>query len=115
MDSKELIVRFLGKSLDENELVLLTNWMKESYENRKLFDQYNEVWQISNVVFNKGYYNTDAVWNSVHQKITNNNTIRKNKIRLLKSNQLVAWKVASVAAMMVAALFLGFFLHKGNK
>ena len=115
MDFKELIVRFLEKNLDENELDLLTNWLNESHENRKLFDQYNEVWQISNVVFNKGYYNTDAVWNSLHQKITSNNIVRKKRLHLIESDQLVAWKLASVGAILVTVLFISLYLDKSIK
>jgi len=63
---------FLEKRLNEDELILLINWINESYENRKLFDQYNEVWQLSNVAFNESLDNTDAGWNSLYQKITMN-------------------------------------------
>ena len=70
-----LCARFLERRLDEDELILLTNWINESYENRKLFDQYNEVWQLSNVAFNEGLYNTDTGWNSLYQKITMNSFI----------------------------------------
>lgn len=115
LDYTELIVRFLEKKIDEDELIMLTNWVNESYENRKLFDQYNEVWQLSNVVFDEGHYNTDAGWNSLHNRITKNNTVKNSKICLIKANQLIIWKVASVAAMVVAALFIGLFFQKSTK
>src|SRR5665647_1128292 len=106
LDYTALCARFLEKRLDENELILLSNWIKESYENRKLFDQYNEVWQLSNVAFNEGHYNTDAGWDSLHQKITMNSIAENNKSSLIKTYQLVIWRVTTVAAMLVAALFI---------
>ena len=115
LDYNELITRFLEKNLDEEELVMLTNWVNESYENRKLFDQYNEAWQLSNVVFNEGHYNTEAGWNSLQKAITKSSTTTNNKCRLIKTNQLVIWRVASVAAMLVAALFIGLFIHKNDR
>ncbi|MCX6237426.1 MAG: FecR domain-containing protein [Bacteroidia bacterium] len=115
LDYTELIARFLEKKIDEDEFADLTNWINESYKNRKIFDQYNEVWQLSNVVFNEGYYNTDAGWDSLHNRITINNTVKNSKIRLIKANQLIIWKVASVAAMVVAALFFGLFFQKKPK
>jgi len=115
LDYTALCARFLEKRLDENELILLTNWINESYENRKLFDQYNEVWQLSNVAFNEGHFNTDAGWNSLHQKITMNSTAENYKFSIIKTHQLVIWRVASVAAMFVAALFIGLFFHKDIK
>src|SRR5665647_402740 len=105
-DYKEMIARFLEKNLDADELIMLNNWINESYENRKLFDQYNEVWQLSNVAFNEGHYNTDAGWDSLHQKITMNSIAENNKFSLIKTYQLVIWRVTTVAAMLVAALFI---------
>jgi len=115
LDYTALCARFLEKRLDGDELILLTNWINESYENRKLFDQYNEVWQLSNVAFNEGLYNADAGWNSLYQKITMNSTAENKKFRLIKTHQLVIWRVASVAAMFVAAIFIGLFFHKDIK
>lgn len=115
LDYVELCSRFLDKRLDEDGLVLLTNWISESYENRKLFDRYNEVSQLCNVAFNEGHYNTDAGWNSLCQKIRMNSPAENHKYRLKKNHQLVIWKTASVAAMFVVALFIGLFLDKGIK
>lgn len=115
LDESSLIARFLEKNLDEDELINLKNWLNESCENRKLFDQYNEVWQLSNVVFNEGQYNTEAGWNSLQKTITKNNTNANNRFRLVGNNQLVIWKVASVAAMLVAALFIGLFIRKNDR
>lgn len=114
-DYNELIGRSLEKTITEDELHVLTVWIRESRENRKLFDQYNEVWLMSNVIFNDGHYNTDEGWNSLHKEITKNDTIKNNKIRLINTNQLVIWRVASVAAMLVAAIFIGLFIQKSTK
>ena len=46
-DYNELITRFLESNLYGDELNILTSWINESYENRKQFDQYNELWQMS--------------------------------------------------------------------
>lgn len=113
MDYTELISRFLERNLTEEELQLLTDWIKESYENRKLFDQYNEVWQLSGIVLNEKQYNTDAGWSSIQEEITKNNISSNRKTRLILSNHLFIWKVAAVAAMLVTALLTGF-LFKNN-
>jgi ferric-dicitrate binding protein FerR (iron transport regulator) len=110
-----LITRFLEKNLNEDELTILTGWINESHENRRLFDQYNEVWQLSNVIFNEGLHNTDAGWNSLHQKITKNSSVKIKNIRIIRSNQLVIWRFATVAAMLIAALFIGLFFQKDIK
>lgn len=114
LDYKKLITRFLDNNLEADELITLNDWIKESYENRKLFDQYNEVWQLSNIAFNEGHYNADAGWNSLHQQISMS-TADAYQFRLIKVNQLTIWRVASVAAMLVAALFIGLFFHKNTK
>src|ERR1035437_10157957 len=114
LEYTELITRFLEKNLNEDELTMLENWLNESYENRKLFDQYNEVWQLGNVVFKEGLYDTDAGWNSLHQKITKNSSVN-NKFRIIRTNQLFIWKASTVAAMLIAALFIGLFFQKNIK
>jgi len=112
LDYTMLITRFLEYKLDEDEFIALTNWIDESYENRKLFDQYNEVWQLGGVAFNEGLYHTDAGWNSLHQKITGHHDFKNNKIRLIRTDQLIIWRVVSVAALLVAGLFIGLFFNK---
>lgn len=113
LDYNELIARFLEKTIKEDDLTVLTNWINDSYENRKLFDQYNEVWQLSHAVLNDEHYNVDDGWNSLREEITKKGTT--NNIRLINTNQLVIWRVASVAAILVAALFIGLFFHKNTK
>ncbi len=112
LDYKELTARFLDNRLSEDEITVFTNWINESYENRKLFDQYNELWQLSNIAFNDGHFNTDAGWNSLQKEITKNSTNLNNKFSLVKTHQLFIWKIASVAAMVVAVLFMGLFYQK---
>ncbi|HEY3388840.1 MAG TPA: FecR domain-containing protein [Prolixibacteraceae bacterium] len=115
LDYNEMITRFLERNLDEDNLIILTNWINESYENRKLFDQYNEVWQLSNVALNEGHYNTDAGWNSLQMKISSNNPIADVKVRLINTNQLFIWRIAAVAAMLVSVLLTGLFAYKNYK
>jgi transmembrane sensor len=114
-DNKDLITRFLEKRISGDELTVLTNWINESSENRKLFDQYNEVWQLTNVIYEEGLYNTEAGWNVLNQKITGNKPVSDNKIRLIRNYQLVFWRIASVAAILVAALFIGLFFKESHK
>ena len=111
-DIKELIIRFLEKGLSNDETILLMDWIYDSPENRKVFDHYNEIWQLSDVVFNKGYYNTDAGWESLHQKIKDQNQLESNNIRLIKGSRLILWKIISVAALLVAGLFITLFIEK---
>jgi len=115
LDYNELIVCFLEKTIKEDELIALTNWINESYENRKLFDQYNEVWQLSNIALNDEHYNVDDGWISMQKEIKKNRTTKNSNIRLININQLVIWRVASVAAMLVAALFIGLFFQNSTK
>ncbi len=115
LDYKELIVRFLEKNLNEDEFSLLNTWINDSYQNRKLFDQYNEIWQKSSVFFNEGHYNTDTGWESLDKRITVNSTINKNSSLSVQTNQLMIWRATTVAAMLVAALFIGLFFSVKTK
>ncbi len=115
LDYKNLTIRFLDDNLTGDEITILSNWINESYENRKLFDQYNELWQLSNIAFNDGHFNTDAGWNSLQKEITKNSTSLNNKFSLVKTYQLLIWQIASVAAIVVAVLFIGLFYQNNIK
>ena len=115
LDYSELITRFLEKNIGDDELVFLTSWISESSQNRKLFDQCNEVWQVSHVVFTEGQFNTDAGWNSLQKTIRKSSTNTNKNFQLVDTNQLVIWKAASLIAMLVAALFIGLYIQKTNK
>ena len=115
IDYKELITRFLGKNLNEAELTLLTDWINESYTNRKIFDQYNELWQMSSVILNERHFNTDTGWDSLHQEMKKSGPAYNSDIQLIKNNHLSLWRITSVAAMLIAALFIGLFFEKTSK
>jgi ferric-dicitrate binding protein FerR (iron transport regulator) len=111
-DYNELITRFLESNLYGDELNILTSWINESYENRKQFDQYNELWQMSKIVLNEGHYNTDAGWDSFKEEITKNSSMVNNNLIMIRNRQLNIWRGASVAAVLIAALFIGLFFLK---
>ena len=115
IDYKELITRFLGKNLNEAELTLLTDWINESYTNRKIFDQYNELWQMSSVILDERHFNTDTGWDSLHQEMKKSGPAYNSDIQLIKNNHLSLWRITSVAAMLIAALFIGLFFEKTSK
>lgn len=113
-DIKEMIIRSLEKGLNEEEYILMMDWINESPENRKLFDHYNEIWQLSDVVLNEGSYNTDEGWESLHQRISGQNLKGSNNIRLISANQLIIWKFISVAAILVAGLLISLLFVRND-
>jgi transmembrane sensor len=115
LDYVTLITRFLDKRLGEEEINILTNWINESYDNRKLFDEYNEIWHLSNTILNEQHYNCNAGWDSLQKEITKKDIVNNKRIRNSRTGQLFFWKAASAAAILVAVLFIGLFFQKNTR
>ena len=109
---EELIAVYLADSIDESGFDELTNWLNESETNRKLFDQYREVWLSTNLaasgeMFDQGKaflkFKNQVLIKQIHQNNKNMNQPllkRKMSMSLLK-----------VAAIILFAFIGGIMVH----
>jgi ferric-dicitrate binding protein FerR (iron transport regulator) len=107
-DIPDKILKFFSKSLKEKEMEELNDNLSTSHENRKLFDEYNETHQLSQM--HHFYQNIDKRWNELSLELGLNNTLpkRDKKVRRLifKALQYAAVLVFLVSVTGITYLML---------
>lgn len=91
LDYRDLIIKFFAEEISDEELDLLKSWLSKSDGNRKIFDQENELWHISDKKTKLEHFNTGNVWNAISSKYKFGNKLRKvTVVRKTTINLLVA-------------------------
>lgn len=105
--SDELIAGFLKRELDAEETKELLNWVKESAENKRIFDEYSEVWITSMASLKNPGYNYHEGFYRFKQRISPARIaeIQNPKALILKS----ILKYAAIIAIAVSASGLLFY------
>jgi transmembrane sensor len=85
-----LIIKFFAGEISDNEVILLKSWLEMDPENRRIFDEENELWQLAGVNTKLENYNTDTSWIKIATALglAKNNfksviLFRKNNFRIL--------------------------------
>jgi ferric-dicitrate binding protein FerR (iron transport regulator) len=100
----ELITRFLEGNASEIDLINLENWLKESPDNRRYFDELNNTYQAS-VSLNRFSQNKiDEGWHKLSQHMSNEPVT----LRVLSSKQR-HFTFLKIAASILAVAIVGFW------
>ncbi|MBR8535151.1 DUF4974 domain-containing protein [Carboxylicivirga sediminis] len=102
IDYRNLMVRFFDKTATDDELQKLSEWLKESDENKQLFNEFNESYQFADISVKGWIYDTDANWKQLKNRIQSKQ--KSGKIRMLTSRQ---YNWLSVAAIITLLLMVG--------
>jgi transmembrane sensor len=96
-----LISKFFAEEISDNEMIELKSWLEKDPENRRIFNEENELWQDSGSHTKMGYYKTDKAWTEMSSRLgfDKNNTksytiLSKNSFRLLLAAASVAFMIA---------------------
>lgn len=102
LDYRELVIKFFAGEISDSEMEILKSWLSKSSENRKIFDQVNELWRETSIQTNKDHFYVDLAWNFIsskynfsrnkHKRVT---VMRQKTIRLLAAAASVALLVLS--------------------
>lgn len=112
MDYKELIIKFFAKEISDSEILLLKLWLEQNPENRRIFDEENELWQESNGQVIHEHFKTDTAWIKVSSKLR----IRKNRSNSIAIVSRKQYHTLIAAASVACLLALGgFSLWKSEK
>jgi len=103
-DIADKIVNVLTGQASEEELTELRQWLTESGENCRLYNELADIWRASSVVGRKDDYHPDHAWPLIKMQM---------KTSWYRSqNHLISWKkVMMVAAMMVAVFVAGMSVN----
>jgi ferric-dicitrate binding protein FerR (iron transport regulator) len=95
-----LIIKFFAGEISDNEVILLKSWLEMDPENRRIFNEENELWQLASVHTKLENYNTDTGWIKIATALglAKNNfksviLFRKNNFRILIAAATMAFLV----------------------
>jgi ferric-dicitrate binding protein FerR (iron transport regulator) len=96
-----LIIKFFAGEISDSEMTRLKSWLEQTPQNRRIFNEENELWQEASVHTKLENYKTNTTWMNISSKLGlgENNTrsvtiLRKNKFRVLMAAAIVACLVA---------------------
>ena len=105
-EEKHALVNYLSGHFSKTDSVILKNWLKNSENNKILFDEFVDIWQASSFKTINEQINIDKTWNELHAQIKTG-----------KTKRLISWQeILRIAATFIIALLLGalgyYFLSK---
>lgn len=111
---QHLIIKSLSGSLSPEEQQELRVWMDESPENRREYEDYQKVWQLSNPLNEIQDFQTSAEWKKLETAIDQDHisTPHRKSVPFRQSPWLSV--AASVAFLVIAALVVYMFLFNSG-
>ena len=101
VECQNLIIKFFAGEISDSEMIQLKSWLARDPENRRIFNEENELWQEASVYTKLENYKTDTVWINLSSRLglgKNNfksiTILRKNNFRILIAAATVACLVA---------------------
>lgn len=108
IDINNLIIRYLSKEANSDEISILESWVLENPDNKKLFNQYRISWNLSNIEKNKEIINVDNEFEKLSKKLFT----QEIRIEQKKSNNLFLKIAASLIFIAVSAFSVFYFINK---
>lgn len=114
----DLITRYFSGETTEDELRVLSDWLKADPENEELFRQYQRTWQLIEKQNIHTSVNTEEEWRALQAKMQASDSENETqpKIISLKQPQKTTsfsikstWKIAATVTVLLAASFLLYF------
>ena len=78
------IVRLFSGQANEKEKEGISQWLNQSEDNRKLYDDLREIWVSSGVQNNSDHYDLDKAIQQFKNKLRQQKSVESTKIRLLR-------------------------------
>lgn len=100
MEYHNLLNKFFAGEISDSEMILLKSWLDRNPENRRIFNEENELWQEASVHTKLEHYETDTAWMIISSRLG----LEKNNYRsvtiLSKNNFRVLIAAAAVACLV---------------
>jgi len=114
----DLITRYFSGEITEEELRLLSGWMKTDPQHEDLFRQYMKTWQLIEAQNIQATVNTDQEWIAMQAKMNAASLGKESPIKIISLNQKrnsfksslqKTWKVAATVTILLVSSFLLYF------
>jgi ferric-dicitrate binding protein FerR (iron transport regulator) len=106
---QELITKFFAEEISDSELELLKSWIEEKSVNRRIFDQENELWHVSDVKTRIEHFNPDVAWNSISSRYSLVRN-RKGRIAIIKKNRIGLLVAAASVVLLILSGSVGLWI-----
>ena len=103
MEYYGLIIKFFAGEITDSELIRLKSWLELDPENRRIFDEENELWQEASIQTKFENYKNDSVWLSISSKLGLGKS-RVKSVTLLRNNY---FRILIAAACIACLLAIG--------
>jgi len=104
-----LIIKFFAGEISDNELIRLKSWLELNPENRRIFDEENELWQEASCKTKLENYKNDYAWINISSRLGfTENSFRS--VTLLRKNNFRIIIAAATVALLVAIGGLGLWI-----
>lgn len=100
MEYHNLIIKFFAGEISDNEMILLKSWLDLDPENRRIFNEENELWQEASVQTKLEHYQTDTAWMNISTRLRFGKNNWKSLTLLSKINFRILIAAAVVACLV---------------
>lgn len=103
VELNNLISKFFAGEISESEASILKSWIEKDPDNRRLFDEENELWQEASLSTKSEIYKSDSAWMKLSSRLGLCKNSHNSLIILSKNN----FRILIAAATITLLLFLG--------
>lgn len=114
----DLITRYFSEEITEEELRLLSEWLKADVQNEMLFTQFRKTWQMLEKQKIHSSLNLDQEWKAMQAKIAISDSGKDNQAKVISLTQNKkhipfsfrnTWKIAATVTILLVASFILYF------
>jgi transmembrane sensor len=99
----DLLTKFFAREISDSEMIMLKSWIMENTENRRIFDNENELWQELSVQDNLKHFKVDSAWEDISLSLGLED-VKSKSIRILSN---IKFKILIAAATVACILAFG--------
>jgi transmembrane sensor len=103
VEYSNLMIKFFTGEISEGEMIQLKSWLEMGPENRRLFDEENELWQMSGVQTKPENFKTDKEWMIISSRLG----LGENKFKSVKILRNSNFRILIAAATVACLLAVG--------
>jgi len=102
-----LIIKFFAGEISDSEMIMLKSWLARDPENRRIFNEENELWQEASVVTKFENYKIDTTWMDISSRLGLGKDNSKSVTILNRNNFRILIAAAAIACLVaIGGLYL---------
>jgi ferric-dicitrate binding protein FerR (iron transport regulator) len=109
VEFRDLIIKFFAGEISDNELDDLKSWLRLDPENRRIFNDENELWQEASFASNLENYKPDSAWKEISTRMGFEKSKGKS-YSLIRKKSLRIFIAAATVACLIAIGGIGLWL-----